>query len=117
MAFETHFNISAGSLFTTILTVTDQDGVTPFNLTDYTPFSQIRQSPFSSTAYDFVCTVEGDPVNGQVKMVLPHATSYLMRPRRYMFDIEVHHTSDTSDVKRIASGTITLEPNITRTTL
>lgn len=115
MAVETNFSLDAGSLFTALFTVTDETGINPLDLTDYNVYSQMRQSAYSNTAYDFICSVDGDPTLGIIKCMMPASISSNIRPRRYVMDVEIHNTLDVNDIKRVLTGTVIVNPNVTRT--
>ena len=112
MAVQINFMVDQGSKFTGVVSVIDDDG-SSFNLTGYTPFSQMRKSYYTNTSIDIECEVEGDPVNGEIRLTITPSVTNGIRAGRYVYDVEVHG-ADVDDVKRIAEGIITVSPQVTR---
>lgn len=109
MATITNLYIDQGTTFNTVVDLTNQDG-TEMNLQGYTVAAQMRKSYQSSTAYDFVATVE-DETAGQIKISLDSATSSSMKAGRYLYDVEI---TSGSNVYRVLQGIAIITPEITR---
>ena len=114
MAIQSNLIIDQGSKFETITTIQNDDG-TPYDLTGKTPYAQMRKSYYTSTAINITATVEGDPLNGQIKLTLIPSLTNSIKAGRYVYDVEVHDDVDTENVKRIMQGIITISPNVTKT--
>jgi len=101
-----------GSDFILYLDIADDDTGVPQNLTGYVVTSQIRRSYYAANATaNLVCTIL-DSANGNVFISLAAANTAVIKPDRYVYDIEM--TSPTNAVTRIVEGTITVSPGVTR---
>lgn len=111
MATISNLVIDQGTTFSSIISLTNQDG-TPMNLTGYTVASQFRKSYQSSTATSFTASIY-DATAGQVRLQLAAATSSNVRAGRYLYDIEL--TSPLGEKARALEGLVILTPEITKT--
>lgn len=109
MATVANLYCDQGSDFAVIVTLKNQDG-TAINLTNYEVYGQFRKS-FGSTAYtNFVVTIYS-AIAGQIKIELSAATSSLIKPGRYLYDIEGVYQGQR---KRVLEGIFAISPEITR---
>ena len=77
----------------------------------YTANSEIRKSPYSSSANSFTATVTGN-ANGQVTITMSAATTANLRAGRYMYDVLV--TSSGGNKIRAVEGIVNILPGVTR---
>lgn len=111
MATTAYLDIDQGSDFTTIIEIENDDG-TPINLNTFVVYSQFRKSYGSTIGYSFACEIV-DASNGKISLTLSGTDSSLIKPGRYLFDIEIYN--ETSGAKtRVAEGILTINPEITR---
>ena len=109
MAAISNLYIDAGSTFSAIITIRGSDG-NPLNLSTYTVASQMRKSYGSTTAYNFNASVF-DTGSGKVRLQLSAAESSLIKPGRYLYDIEI----STGDTKlRVVEGLVVVSAEITK---
>lgn len=102
--------IDAGSDYTNIITVKALNGL-PLNLSGCTVRSQMRKSYSSSSAHSFTCAVH-NALTGQISMRLSAAESELIKPGRWLYDIEI--TNPSGGRKRVVEGVVTVTPQITQ---
>lgn len=114
MAKQENLLVDQGTTFSKIVNVVNDDG-TAFDLTGFTPMSQMRKSYYTNTSHEITAEVEGDPTNGQVKLLLLPSTTNSIRAGRYVYDLEVHNDADPDVVKRVIEGIVTLTPQVTKT--
>jgi len=113
MAIQVNFNVDQGSTFYAVATIQNEDG-SLFDLTGFTPYSQMRKSYYTKTAFEVLVSVENDdPASGNLRLTIPATVSNSMRAGRYVYDVEVHKDSDES-VKRVMQGIITVSPQVTK---
>ena len=110
MANYSDISIDQGSSFSSTILVDDTNGL-PCDLTDFQARGQIRRSYSSLTAIDFITTIN-NPTSGQVGISLPASVTRLMKPGRYVFDVEIYNLND--DVTRISEGQVTVSPASTK---
>lgn len=110
MAVTSNLFVDAGSDYSNIITVRSSGGA-PLNLTGYTVKSQMRKSYNSSVAYDFTASVYNAPA-GQIRLTLTAAQSEQIPPGRWLFDVEITHTSGAR--RRVVEGIVTITPQITQ---
>jgi hypothetical protein len=102
--------IDQGSDFVATLDIEDSIG-TPINLTPYTVRGQIRKTYTSSTAVSIGCVKTTN--QGEVKLTLTATQTSGMRDGRYVYDIEIVH-STLGTVIRVVEGQVTVTPRATR---
>ncbi len=112
MAVQINFLIDQGSTFDAVVTVQDEDG-SLFDLTDWVPYSQMRKHERSVNATTIVVNVIGDPLLGEIEMILTPADTNPLRGGRFIYDVELHHATN-GKVKRAVQGIITLSPQSTK---
>lgn len=104
--------IDQGSDFAIDLTITE--GGSAKNLTGYSGRAQLRTTHTASSATaSFTCSVVGSAADGVMKMELSAATTTAIAAGRYVYDLEIHTSSDAI-VKRLIEGTVTINPEVTR---
>ena len=113
MAATANLRIDQGGSFSSDVTVTDTDG-TAFDLTGYTAEAKMAQGYSSTrTRVSFTTSINGDPTTGIITLALTaDQTTTLDAPSRYVYDVEITKTSD-STVTRVIEGIITISPNVT----
>jgi len=102
--------IDQGSDFVATLDIEDSIG-TPIDLGPYTVRGQIRKTYTSSTATIIGCAKTTN--QGEVKLTLTAAQTSLMRDGRYVYDIEIIH-STLGTVIRVVEGQVTVTPRVSR---
>lgn len=110
MATISNLYIDQGTDFTSIITLTNQDG-TILNLTGYSVKSQFRKSYNSSSYVEFTATVYNAGA-GQISLALTAAQSSAVAAGRYLYDIEI--TAPGGQKTRALEGIIVITPEITR---
>lgn len=110
MAIYANLTVDQGSDFSSVVTVTDSDGVL-VDLTNYTYRGQVRRTYASSTAVDFVITAN-TPTNGQLTITLTSAQTAAMKAGRYVYDVEIESGNVTT---RVVEGQLEVTPRVTRT--
>ena len=112
MAAYVELYMDQGASYNNIINITDDVTNAYVNVSGYTVTSQMRRSYYSANASaNIVCTVTDAP-NGEITMTMTAANTALLKPGRYLFDID---TVDLYNVKnRILEGIITVTPGVTR---
>lgn len=110
MAAITNFYIDIGSTFGAVITVNGSDGH-PLNLTGFSVKSQIRKSYASPTAINFNAEIFSI-LGGQVRVSLTDEQTEVIKPGRYMYDIEIQ--SPVGEKLRVSEGIIIFTPQITQ---
>lgn len=112
MAIVANLVIDQGSDFNSTITVEDTIG-NPLDLTNYTVRGQVRKTYTSSTSFAFTCTKLTSQGQGKIKIQLTPAQTATMRAGRYVYDVEIVHTTGTP-VIRVVEGQVTVTPRVTR---
>ncbi len=117
MATVINFVVDAGSKFEGVATIQNEDG-SLFDLTNYDTYAQMRKSFYSDrNIVEIQASVQGDPQNGEILLELdPSVTADLptLISNNWVYDIEANNPLDATDVKRVCEGTITVNPNATK---
>jgi len=109
MAITANLYIDQGSDFIADMELTNDDG-SSMDLTGYTAYSQFRSNYSSLTAYTFTAQVI-NPLTGHVKLSLLGTASSLIKPGRYLYDLEL---SNGSNKIRVVEGMVILNAEITK---
>ena len=113
MAARANLQIDRGATFSSDVTVSDTDG-TAFDLTGYTAAAKMAKG-YASTQTRVIITaaINNDPTTGVITLSLTaDQTKALDAPARYVYDVEITKTSD-STVTRVIEGLITVSPDVT----
>jgi hypothetical protein len=103
--------IEQGASFNTDVEVSDANGQ-PKDLREYSVFSQIRKSYYSSTSFDFTIDIP-DPLIGAVEMGMSAQLTSSIQPGRYVYDVIIKN-NETGEVTRIFEGVATVLPQVTK---
>jgi hypothetical protein len=113
MAAIANLRIDQGATFSSDVTVTDTDG-TAFNLTGYTASAKMAKGYASTrTRTTLTTAIASDATTGVITLSLTaDQTNTLDAPARYVYDVEITQTSD-STITRVIEGIITVSPSVT----
>lgn len=113
MAARANLFIEQGSTFVSDVTVKDIDG-SAFDLTGHTASAKMALGYASTRTRVTISTeVNSDPTTGIITLSLSaDQTKVLDAPARYVYDVEILKTSD-STVTRVIEGIISVSPNVT----
>lgn len=110
MALYSEITIEQYADFSTTIDVLDLEG-DPMDLSDHTPFAQMRKSPYTSFGESFDVSVNPN-VQGELIMTLSSANTANLIPGRYLYDVIV--VDSNQYVTRVVEGIVTVTPGITR---
>ena len=113
MAAVANLIIDQGANFSSDITVKDANG-NAFNLTGYTAEAKLAKG-YSSTRTRtlFTTSIANDATTGVITLSLTaDQTNNLEAPARYVYDVEITKTSD-STITRVIEGIITVSPSVT----
>jgi len=113
MAAVANLTIDQGASFSSSVTVKDANG-DAFDLTGFTADAKMALGYTSTrTRTTITTTFDSDRTTGIINLSLTAAqTAALDAPARYVYDIEITLTADSS-VTRVIEGIITVRPNVT----
>lgn len=103
--------IEQGASFSTDVVISDANGASK-NLTDYSVYSQIRKSYYSTTFVNFDVGIT-DPLDGSVEINLSPEVTKTIQPGRYVYDVVIKNNV-TGEVTRIFEGVATILPQVTK---
>lgn len=108
-----NLRIDQGSTFSQEITVKDSSG-DAFNLTGHTASAKMALGYSSTrTRVSMTATINADATTGKITLSLTaDQTNSLDAPARYVYDVEILKTSD-STVTRVSEGIITTYPSVT----
>ena len=113
MAAIANLRIDQGASFSSDVTVTDTDG-DAFNLTGYSAAAKMAKGYASTrTRTQITTSIASDHTTGVITLSLTaDQTNALDAPARYVYDVEITRTSD-STITRVIEGIITISPSVT----
>ena len=113
MAAIANLRIDQGATFTSDVNVADING-DAFDLTGYTASAKMAKGYASTrTRTSITTTINSDPTTGIITLTLTaDQTNALDAPARYVYDVEITQTSD-STITRVIEGIITVSPSVT----
>jgi hypothetical protein len=110
MAGYVPLQIEQWSTFSRTITVKQADG-TAQNLVGFVVTSQMRKSPYSTTAINLPAVLS-DASNGEITLAETAANTGNIAAGRYLYD--VISTAPTGLVQRLVEGIVVVNPGITR---
>jgi len=111
MAAVANLRIDQGTTFTSDVTVKDNAGDV-FDLTGYTATAKMALGYASTRTRTTITTAISTPTTGVITLSLSaDKTSALDAPARYVYDVEITRTSD-STITRVIEGIITVHPQV-----
>jgi hypothetical protein len=113
MAATANLRIDQGASFSSDITVKNTDN-TAFDLTGYTSSAKMAKGYASTRTRTVISTaINSDPTTGIITLTLTaDQTNNLDAPSRYVYDVEITKSSD-STVTRVIEGIITVSPSVT----
>ena len=112
MAAVANLRIDQGTTFTTDVTVKDNAG-DAFDLTGYTASAKMAKGYASTkTRVTMTATVTSASTGVITLSMTADETNALDAPARYVFDVEILRTND-STITRVIEGIITVSPSVT----
>ena len=108
-----NFRIEQGATTDFEIVYKDSNG-TPVDLTGYTASAKMAKGYASTRTRTIITTsINSDPTTGVIVLSLTaDQTNNLDAAARYVYDIEITRTSD-STVTRVIEGIITISPSVT----
>jgi len=111
MAAVANLRIDQGATFTSDVTVTNSDG-DAVDLAGYTASAAMADAYGSSSSTTITTTIASDTTTGVISLSLTDTqTTALDAPARYVYDVYITKTSDSS-VTRVIEGIITVNPKV-----
>lgn len=109
MAIKANILIDQGTTFSTVITVTNDDGE-PLILNNYTGAAQMRKHYTSSNSTAFSVAIDG--TTGEITLSMTANQTSNLVAGRYVYDVEL--TDANNAVSRIVEGIVTVTPQVTR---
>lgn len=112
MGAKANIIIDQGADYSTVLTVTNDDG-TATNLDGYTAAGEMRKHYTSSgITATFVISFSNDRSDGLITISLPRSTTTNIPAGRYVYDVEITSAGDKRT--RLVEGIATVTPQVTQ---
>jgi hypothetical protein len=102
--------INCGTDFFQTFNLTNTQGDTSFNLTNYSIASKLKKHPASSSSTAFTATIS-NAANGTVGIALTSGQTAALKPGRYVYDIVI--TSSTGYKTRVIEGNALVREGVT----
>lgn len=104
--------IDQGTNFNNVINITDDVTNAAVNIYGYTATSQMRRSYYSANiSANITCTIT-DAANGELTMSMTAANTANIKAGRYVFDLKVVDTNNTTS--RILEGIVNITPQVTK---
>lgn len=104
--------IDQGTNFNNVINITDDVTNAAVNIYGYTATSQMRRSYYSANiSANIICTIT-DAANGELTMSMTAANTANIKAGRYVFDLKVVDTNNTTS--RILEGIVNITPQVTK---
>ena len=111
MASYTELYVDQGTDFESTIDLVEDDG-SPVNVSSYVFTGQIRKSYYSSSPTANITFSIINAANGNVKMSMNAATTSNIVAGRYLYDVKMVDSSNTTT--RLVEGIITINPQVTK---
>lgn len=109
MATRADLFIDQGTDFTTVLTLTDENG-TALDLSNANSSAQIRKNYTSLTYTAFDTSINS--TSGEITLTLAADVTAGLEAGRYVYDVEL--VDGANSTTRIVEGVVTITPQVTR---
>jgi len=116
MAQQRDLKIDQGTDITLELHLKEENG-TPKSLSGHVLRGKIKKTydtTDSDQIFDFITAVTSPATSGIATITLNNETTDLMKPGRYVYDIELVSGDSTEIVERILEGKINVTPSVTK---
>lgn len=117
MAQYEEFTVDQGADFAVQISLADRNGNTK-NLVGYNAAAKLKRTYNSDSAdtVNFGAVVANPGTRGLVVISLTNEQTDLLKPGRYVYDVELSHTDSAANtiIERILEGTVTVTPSVTR---
>ena len=117
MAYTEDLSIDQGADFAAEIYLVDPLGNTK-NLAGYNALAKIKRTYNSDSdeTFQFGAVVAGPPTRGLVVLSLTNQQTDLMKPGRYVYDVELSFLDSDSNtiIERILEGKVEITPSVTR---
>ena len=111
MASSLNFPIDAGTYFSTIITVNNDDG-SLFNFAGMTLVASMKRSYFTMHSIPLHAEIYGAANDGKVRLWANPTDTMDIKPSRYVYDILATDPLDETRNFRVIEGTITINPRV-----
>ena len=112
MAAYVELYMDQGATFNNTIAITDDVTNASLNITGFSITSEMRRSYYSANATaNIICTITNEQL-GEVTLSLPAANTANIKAGRYLFDVKMVDSLNTTS--RIIEGIITVTPRITK---
>ena len=105
--------INTGSTFSQTLTLESGADDSAFNLTGYTPSSQVRKWAGSvGVTTTFTCSVPTPATQGKILLSLTASETTSLTPGRHVYDVIL--STEAGTVEKVVEGSVLISEGVTR---
>ena len=106
--------VHQGSTLRATFNLKKSDGVSSFDLTNYTAACQMRSTYTTGTRTTIDANISNDSTTGRIDLFLaPAKTAALKAPDTQFYDVEIHHRVNSDQIVKVVKGKITVKPSVT----
>lgn len=111
----TELNVGQGETFKMLVTIAQDSGSIPLDITNYTITGQIRENyTTDEVAASFTAEKILPYTSGSFFVILNENQTYNLTQRKYVYDIKISSGSVSPTSRRILEGPFTVRPAVTR---
>lgn len=111
----TELNVGQGETFKMLVTIAQDSGSIPLDITNYNITGQIRENyTTDEVAATFTTNKIVPYASGSFTVSLSEDDTLNLTQRRYVYDIKISSGSGVSTTRRILEGPFTVRPAVTR---
>ena len=115
MAELTELNIGQGETFKMLITIANDSGSLPLDITDYTIYGQVRENyTTDEIAVSFIVEKLLPYQSGSFFVSIPSEDTMNLTQRKYVYDLNISSGSVSPINRRILEGLFTVRPAATR---
>lgn len=115
MAELTELNVGQGETFKMLVTIAQDSGSLPLDITNYTITGQVRENYTTDEIAASFTTEKILPyASGSFFVVLTENDTLNLTQRKYVYDIKISSGSVSPVTRRILEGPFTVRPAVTR---
>lgn len=111
----TELNVGQGETFKMLVTIAQDSGSIPLDITNYTITGQLREN---YTTDEIAASFTAEKIlpysSGSFFIILPESDTLNLTQRKYVYDIKISSGSVSPVTRRILEGPFTVRPAVTR---
>ena len=109
--YVSNLTVNTGTTFSQVFSLESTSSNSATNITGYTVAAQMRKWAGSTTATNFITTID-NASQGKIRVGLATATTASLKAGRYVYDVLI--TDPSGEVTRVVEGSVLVREGVTK---